>query len=165
ERGVYVGGRDGSNVHRVSGPGYAAMPAWSPDSKQLAFVRAPSADADVWNVALVPIDNGGGRLLANYDSRRIWSAAWFPDGKRIAFARADRLVIMNVATREAHEFLTPVAGHGVREPLVAPDGRTIAFQVVRNGVWLLDAADGSMRCAVIDPTAEQYAWSADGRRL
>src|SRR4029079_945502 len=40
ERGVYIANRDGTEVHRVSGAGYAAMPTWSPDSKRLGVVRA-----------------------------------------------------------------------------------------------------------------------------
>ena len=39
-RGVYVAEADGSEVRRVSGPGYAAVPRWSPDGHRLAFLRA-----------------------------------------------------------------------------------------------------------------------------
>jgi Tol biopolymer transport system component len=29
----------------------------------------------------------------------------------------------------------------------------------------VDLADGSMRCVLTDPTAEEFAWSPDGRRI
>jgi Tol biopolymer transport system component len=53
----------------------------------------------------------------------------------------------------------------VRTPAVSPDGRRIVFQVERDGAWLLDLADGSMRKVLADPSAEDYTWSPDGRRV
>jgi Tol biopolymer transport system component len=48
---------------------------------------------------------------------------------------------------------------------VSPDGRYVIFQVVRDGAWLLDTRNGSMRRVLDDPTAEEYSWSPDGRRV
>ena len=45
---IYVANRDGSRVRRVSGPGYAAVPTWAPDSRRLAFVRAEPNNPKVW---------------------------------------------------------------------------------------------------------------------
>jgi Tol biopolymer transport system component len=39
------------------------------------------------------------------------------------------------------------------------------FQVYRDGAWLLEVEDGSMRKVLADPTAEEYSWSPDGRRV
>jgi len=39
------------------------------------------------------------------------------------------------------------------------------FQVFRDGAWLLDLASGSMRKILRDPTAEEFAWAPDGRRI
>jgi Tol biopolymer transport system component len=39
------------------------------------------------------------------------------------------------------------------------------FQVHRDGVWLLDVAEGGMRKVLTDPTAEEFTWSPDGRRV
>jgi Tol biopolymer transport system component len=39
------------------------------------------------------------------------------------------------------------------------------FHVERDGAWLLELADGSMRRVLEDPTAEEYAWSPDGSRF
>jgi TolB protein len=50
ERGVYVANRDGTGVHRVSGPGFAAVPTWSPDARRIAFIRGESARPQVWNL-------------------------------------------------------------------------------------------------------------------
>jgi Tol biopolymer transport system component len=58
-----------------------------------------------------------------------------------------------------------VTGQLVRTPVVSPDGAKIIFQVFRDGAWLLDLADGSMRRVLADPTAEEFAWAPDGRRV
>jgi Tol biopolymer transport system component len=39
------------------------------------------------------------------------------------------------------------------------------FQVLGDGAWLLDVASGSMRKVLADPTAQEFAWSPDGRRV
>jgi Tol biopolymer transport system component len=41
----------------------------------------------------------------------------------------------------------------------------VVFQVLRNGTWMLELRDGSMRRILDDPTAEEYTWSPDGRRM
>ncbi len=50
-------------------------------------------------------------------------------------------------------------------PAVSPDGRHVVFQVDGHGAWVLDLDGGSMLCALTDPSAEQFAWSSDGRRF
>jgi Tol biopolymer transport system component len=48
---------------------------------------------------------------------------------------------------------------------VSPDGRLVAFQVVRDGVWLLYLESGTMRRLIDDPSAEEFAWDPNGGRL
>ena len=50
ERGIYVADSNGRNVRRVSGPGFATVPSWSPDGRRLAFVRAEPGKPRVWNI-------------------------------------------------------------------------------------------------------------------
>ena len=39
------------------------------------------------------------------------------------------------------------------------------FQVRHDGAWILELRDGSMRRVLRDPSAEEYTWSPDGRRV
>jgi Tol biopolymer transport system component len=39
------------------------------------------------------------------------------------------------------------------------------FQVYRDGAWILNLDDSSMRRILADPTAEEFTWSSDGRRV
>ena len=165
ERGVYVANVDGSNVRRVSGPGYAAIPSWSPDGARLAFVRAEQDQAKVWNLWTVDLATGDMHRLTSHKTGQPWGGSWFPDGERIAYSLDDRLMIHDVGSGREKTYSSPRKGQMVRTPAVSPDGRRVMFQVYRDGAWLLDLSDGSMRKVLADPTAEEYSWSPDGRRV
>jgi hypothetical protein len=164
-RGVYLATAEGRNVRRVSGPGYAAVPTWAPDGDRLAFIRGEVDRPAVWNVWLLDLETGRQSRVTSFRRGQVWGATWFADGRRIAFSHEDRLTIHDLASGEARGFASPIAGRQVRTPAVSPDGRWIVFQVVRDGVWLLDVQSGSMRCVLQDPLAEEFAWSPDGSRV
>ena len=164
-RAIYVANRDGSQVRRVSGEGYAAVPTWSRNSEWLAYVRAEADKPSVWNVWVQPAAGGSARRVTNYRYGQTWGASWFPDDRRIAYSHEDTLTVMDLQTGKATRYRSPVKGQPVRTPAVSPDGTKIIFQVFRHGAWLLDLADGSMRRVLSDATAEEFAWSPDGRRV
>jgi Tol biopolymer transport system component len=165
ERGVYVGRADGSDVRRVSGSGYAAMPSWSPDSGTLAFVRAEPDRPGTWNVWLLDRSTEDLRRVTEFSRGLPWGASWFPDGRRIAYSHEDRLIVHDLGTGATREFQSPEPGRLVRTPAVSPDGSRVIYQVYRDGVWILDLRDGSARRILEDPTAEEFAWDPQGRRV
>jgi hypothetical protein len=165
DRGVYVAGRDGTGVRRVSGEGYAAVPTWSPDSERLAFIRAEPGNSRVWNLWLLRLETGDIRRLTSFKYGQTWSASWFPDGQRIVYTHEDRLIVQELSSGRTKPYASPLKQRLVRTPAVSPDGTKIVFQVYRSGAWLLDLNDGSMRCVLTDPTAEEFAWAPDGRRV
>lgn len=165
ERGVYVANADGTNARRISGPGHAAAPTWSPDGKRLAYVRSEAANRRVWNLWVQGIDETRATRVTRYAYGQTWSASWFPDNRRICYTHEDKVVVRDLATRRDRQFGSPVAGRLVRTPAVSPDGSKVVFQVFRNGAWLLDLANGSMRRILADPTAEEFAWAPDGHRI
>ncbi|HTI35954.1 MAG TPA: hypothetical protein VL484_00235 [Vicinamibacterales bacterium] len=165
ERGVYVANRDGSEVRRISGSGYAAVPTWSRNNKWLAYIRAETGKPSVWNLWLQPAAGGSARRVTNYPYGQTWAASWFPDDRHIAYSHEATLVVFDLQTGQAKHYQTPVKGQLVRTPAVSPDGTKIIFQVFRHGAWLLNLADRSMRRVLTDATAEEFAWSPDGRRI
>jgi hypothetical protein len=165
ERGIYMANRDGSQVRRISGAGYAAVPTWSRDGQWLAYIRAEADKPSVWNLWVQPAAGGAAHRVTNYGYGQTWAASWFPDDRRIAYSHEDALIVMDLQTGEATRYPTPVKRQLVRTPAVSPDGTKIIFQVFRHGAWLLDLADGSMQRVLSDPTAEEFAWAPDGRRV
>lgn len=165
ERAVYVADANGRNVRRISGQGFAAVPSWSPDGRTLAFVRAEPKRPRVWNLWMADLETGETRRLTSHRYGQPWGAAWFPDGRRIAYSHEERLIIRSLEDGQEQVHPSPKKGHLVRTPAVSPDGGRIMFQVHRDGAWLLDVSDGSMRKVLADPTAEEFTWSPDGRRV
>lgn len=165
ERAVFIADADGQNVRRVSGDGFAAIPSWSPDGGTLAFVRAEPDHPKVWNLWTVDLSSGETRRLTSYTVGQPWGGSWFPDGKRIAYSHEESLIIMDVATGRRRVYPSPLKDHLLRTPAVSPDGKRVMFQVYRDGAWMLELADGSMRKVLSDPSAEEYTWSPEGRRV
>jgi hypothetical protein len=164
ERGVYLATRSGTGVHRVSGIGPAAAPTWSPDAKTVALVRAETDRPHVWNLWLLDIETGAMRRLTAFRTGETSRAAWFTDGRRVCYSHDDRIVVHDLLAATTATYDSPVPGRLVSNPAISPDGRRVIFQVEGRGAWLLDQRDGSTRCILNDPTAEAFAWSADGRR-
>jgi Tol biopolymer transport system component len=165
ERGVYIAGADGQNVRRISGEGFAAIPSWSPDGQTLAFVRAEADRPTVWNLWTLDLSSGRERQLTTYTTGAPWGGSWFPDGRRLAYSHETNLVVLDLETGRQRVFGSPVAGRLVRTPAVSPDGKRVMFQVSRDGAWLLEMSDGTMRKVLSDPSADEYTWAPDGQRV
>jgi hypothetical protein len=165
ERGVYVADADGRNVRRVSPDGFAAIPSWSPDGRTLAFVRAEGGQPDVWNLWTLDLDTGVFERVTRHLEGQPRGASWFPSADRLVYSLDDRLVIHDLQSGKERVFPSPRRGQPIGTPVVSPDGRRVAFQLQRDGVWLLEVSNGSMRRVLDDPTADAYTWSPDGRQL
>jgi dipeptidyl aminopeptidase/acylaminoacyl peptidase len=124
---------------------YEAMPTWSPDSSQIAFVsrRVPDFDRST-NYDLFAVEARAGspvRQLTTFpgaDNDPDWESApaWSPDGKYIAYLQGNdarmidygvhRLAIVPAAGGPA-KILTASLDRNVSRPHWAPDGNSIFF--------------------------------------
>jgi Tol biopolymer transport system component len=164
-RAVYVARADASEPRKISGDGYAAVPRWSPDGRRLAFVKGEPARTRVWNVWVADLAANTLSRVSRHRVGQAWGGSWFPDGKKIAYSVEDTLVIANLETGTTRTLRSPRRGQLVRTPAVSPDGNWVVFQVHRDGVWLLDVSNLTMRRVLGDPAAEEFAWSPDGSRV
>ena len=114
ERGVYLADAGGRNLRRVSGDGFAALPSWSPDGRTIAYVRAEPDNPNVWNLWSLNLDSGQSRRLTANASGRPQGASWFPDSRRIAYAVGNRIMVLDLATRDAGRVRVPAVGPQAR---------------------------------------------------
>lgn len=151
----------------VTRNGTAIRPAWSPDSRQIAFMgMQPRAD-----LYTVDITQGETRLqLSTGDSSE--DPAWSPDGRQIAFVAYD----LNTAHTNLYTFsladasLHPVATSRADEqyPTWSPDGRYLLYTTADNTrLARFDTQTGStlelpMNSGYIFGTPH---WSANGRYI
>jgi hypothetical protein len=165
QRAVYVADASGQNVRRLTGEGFAAVPAWSPDGRRLAFVRAEADRPPVWNLWLYDFERNEATRLTSHRSGRPWGAAWFPDGNRLVYGHETRLIVRSLEDGSEDVYPAPDNGRLIRTPAVSPDGQWIVFQVEQDGAWLLNLSTRSMRQILSDPSAGEFTWAPEGDKL
>jgi Tol biopolymer transport system component len=152
----------------TSAPEQAALPVWSPDGKQIAFVSLKPGQS--WKLFLVPVSGGTPQEVLTESGSQI-DANWSADGSRLMFGDFNHdagglsIRILDLKTRT----LEKVPGSdGLFSPRWSPDGRYIAaispdnttlkrfdFQTQTWSNWLQESAG----------TVSYPVWSADSKYL
>jgi Tol biopolymer transport system component len=110
---------NGAVAHLDTRIGLVSQPAWSPDSRQLAFVMgadccSPGVTSAVWLMNADASDPGG--LVSSEFPSVLASPTWSPDGKQIVFIRGGDLWIMPAtATGETPRELAHITRPGARQ--------------------------------------------------
>jgi Tol biopolymer transport system component len=143
---LFLADAAGQNIRPLTQtPEHEAWPVWSPDGKQLAFVRISaqsatgggrSPDSGVYLLTLEG-DKPVERRIGDMSALGWAEPAWSPDGRRVAWLRTvlpgreggpitSELVIVNVATlaTETHPLTPTVSATSVSW---APDGQSLAL--------------------------------------
>jgi TolB protein len=115
----------------TSDPGMDSRPAWSPDGRQLVFVRDNSKETAI---VLLDVGSGAERVLVDEPAIDL-DPAFAPDGKSVYWSSAvagdPDLWRIELATG-AKSRITTQAGVEL-QPLPLPDGKRIAY--LEKGLW------------------------------
>ena len=147
---------DGSELHQITTQLQDDEPSWSPDRKQVAFVRTDSRGS---HLDIVNADGSGIQALTL--GRADHAPAWSPKGDRIAFARSGRIAVVDVATGDVTSLTTgPLDG----DPSWSANGSLIAFDRSASAVQIDVMTSGGRNRRRL-ATGGQPAWAPTGTML
>jgi Tol biopolymer transport system component len=164
---LFLAPRDGHALQSLYADpyNYISFARWSPDGKQIAFIKTPDTQTPftVGELWVMDADGANARKLADADSGHGYAANWSPDGTRIAFVRRENphdetanqsnealisnIYIIEVESGELTQ-ITHFENSRTETPHWSPDGNTLAFNVVTNGrmsVSIADLASGEVK--------------------
>jgi Tol biopolymer transport system component len=148
-------------------PERTALPRWSPDGKQIAYIRMQQGKP--WKIALIPANGGQPKEVLSENQSQI-DANWSTDGTRIMFGylHDGEGIKIRIVDLKTQEVTTLPGSEGLFSPRWSPNGRFIAalspdftkvmlfdFSTQKWSEWLTEAAG-----AVSYPV-----WSADSKSL
>lgn len=184
EGGIYIMDDDGSNKTLLTDTNSPTYPRWSPNGKQIVFVR--SANPDDWEHSYLFLMNKDGTNIRQITGPHNGSddyPSFSPNGKSILFLRYERfengtnkfsMNILNLVNREIHEIRELPGGY----PEWSPDGKKIAFfnrtlvDEHDTNIFIMDADGNNLQELLLQPPANDLIisrayprWSSDGQRI
>ena len=151
---------------------YISFARFSPDGRQIAFIKIPDSQTPftVGELWVMNADGTNARKLADADAGHGYAANWSPEGTQIAFVKrenpedesanqsSDSLIsniyLINVQSGEVTQ-LTHLTEGRVETPHWSPAGNTLAFNTVVNGrmdVQIVSMDSGQTQTLITEST-------------
>jgi len=166
---VWVKAVDGDELRRLTNTPqfHEAMPAWSPDGRQIAYYRVQgNQNAGVFLVS--PL-GGPERKIADQGG----APSWTPDGQSLVMTGAtadEQSIFLQVLETGARRRLTQAPpGFSDGFPKVSPDGKTVAFtreKSPQSTLFVVPVTGGEpKRLTEWGEVIGRFDWTPDGREI
>jgi Tol biopolymer transport system component len=165
---------DGSErIQLTYPPNRAALPRWSPDGTQIAYMSAQPGKP--WKALLISAQGGTPEQLVSDNSAEV-DPTWAPNGAQLAFGtciygasnpQGSEIKILNMRSRQVS---TIPGSNGLCNPRWSPDGRYLLALdftgFASTKILLFDFVTHKWSDWVIDPEGVNYpAWTPDSRYI
>jgi hypothetical protein len=158
--GIWIINADGTGGARVpSTQQNDSWPTFSPDGRQIAFVRQAGRFASIF---VINTDGSGLRQVTTNVS--VEDPEWSPDGSKFAFSNGFDVYVVNADGTGLTNIATSEFGNA-RHPSWSPDGSRIAYATL-NEVRVLPAGGGAPGTLVSGlREVWEVSWSPDGQQI
>ncbi len=158
----------------TSGPDGDYSPAWSPDGREIAFLRLSAKGRGLY---VIPSLGGAERKINEHLFAFSARLAWTPDGKGLVMQgnnspnEARSLYFVVRETGEMRKLTNPPEGiYGDRFPALSPDGKMIAFcratGISHGDLYLISINGGEPKRLTFDQALTTWpTWTPDGREI
>lgn len=139
-----------------------ATPRWSPDGRQIAFVRTVEGESQIW---LIPTDGGEGRPWTRLPEGKPGEPVWSPESDRIAFTfRPTDPALTKKAKKERETSKKSTPARHLTRLHYRLDG--YGWLDCRQHLWL-GAVDGDEVIQITDGDTDDDSptWAPDGNTL
>jgi Tol biopolymer transport system component len=153
--GIWLVQADGSELHRIGERGWFLT--WSPDSRQIAYVRYEDFRA---HIGVLDLETGLARDLGEGQYAR-----WSPHGTKLVYEKVlgcdclPEIRVMSVTTGESRKVARGLF------PAWSPDGERIAYtragRRILSSLWVVRSTGGKPR--FVAKRARTGLWSPNGR--
>ncbi len=166
ERILWRSRADGSDRLQLTFPPIvAALPRWSPDAAQLAFLDMEAGSR--WKILLLSAEGGAPQEMLTEDFFQA-DAEWSPDGRHMVYGRRGKGgPTIQVLEPNSKQSSTIPGSLGLFSPRWSPDGRhLIALSNDSRRILLFDFKSGKWSDWISGQGTLGYPnWSSDGRYL